>query len=275
MKTLTGGCHCRAVTFEVDVEFPDALVCWRCNCSICEMRQNLHFVVPESQFRLEGKANESLSLYTFNTHTAKHMFCSICGISCFYRPRSNPDGIAITIYCLNGYGSANQGFQYVVKDYDGKNWERGFASTGIANCSKPSKALAVPSSQGGGGGGAPAGVGTVSDVPGHPRVHCRPLSSGCVLTDMDTRSTSDVKIVHFLRHGEGEHNAAEDRLRESFLSQGLPPDEARQRGYEAYNSELYIDAELNETGRTQARAAGLSLAERGANVQVSVSWLTY
>ncbi|KAG8056707.1 hypothetical protein GUJ93_ZPchr0002g22955 [Zizania palustris] len=34
---------------------------------------------------------------TFGTHTAKHTFCKVCGITSFYRPRSNPDGISITV----------------------------------------------------------------------------------------------------------------------------------------------------------------------------------
>ncbi|KAI4294750.1 hypothetical protein MLD38_040921 [Melastoma candidum] len=37
-----------------------------------------------------------ITTYTFNTHTAKHTFCKVCGITSFYKPRSNPDGIAVS-----------------------------------------------------------------------------------------------------------------------------------------------------------------------------------
>ena len=55
------------------------------------MKQNLHFVVPSRAFKLLS-GNESLSSYTFNTHQAKHLFCSTCGVQSFYVPRSNPNG---------------------------------------------------------------------------------------------------------------------------------------------------------------------------------------
>lgn len=38
------------------------------------------------------QGSENVTTYTFNTHTAKHMFCKICGVQSFYTPRSNPDG---------------------------------------------------------------------------------------------------------------------------------------------------------------------------------------
>lgn len=38
------------------------------------------------------QGSEDITTYTFNTHTAKHTFCKICGVQSFYTPRSNPDG---------------------------------------------------------------------------------------------------------------------------------------------------------------------------------------
>jgi hypothetical protein len=49
----------------------------------------LHLIVPKSRFRLGEGSQEALSLYTFGTHTAKHYFCSTCGIGSFYIPRSS------------------------------------------------------------------------------------------------------------------------------------------------------------------------------------------
>ena len=31
---------------------------------------------------------------------AEHLFCGTCGVCAFYRPRSNPDGVAVTAACL-------------------------------------------------------------------------------------------------------------------------------------------------------------------------------
>ena len=55
------------------------------------MKQNHHFIVPKANFRLV-KGKDAMKTYTFNTHKAQHMFCSICGVQSFYIPRSNQDG---------------------------------------------------------------------------------------------------------------------------------------------------------------------------------------
>lgn len=96
--THSGGCHCGAVTFEV--EAPAKLTVSDCNCSICTMSGYLHLIVPRSRFRLLQGA-EQLSEYKFNTGTARHLFCSRCGVKSFYVPRSNPDGYSVNARCLN------------------------------------------------------------------------------------------------------------------------------------------------------------------------------
>ena len=62
---------------------------------------------------------DSLTCYTFNTHQAKHTFCSVCGVQSFYTPRSNPDGKAVTVYCLDP-GTV---LSTTVTIFDGRNWE--------------------------------------------------------------------------------------------------------------------------------------------------------
>ena len=61
----------------------------------------LHLIVPASRFRLTAGA-EVLSEYTFNTGTAKHRFCNVCGVKSFYVPRSHPDGFDVNVHCLEG-----------------------------------------------------------------------------------------------------------------------------------------------------------------------------
>ena len=96
--THTGGCHCGAVVFEVDA--PAKIVASDCNCSICRMSGFLHLIVPRSRFRLLQGADQ-LTEYKFNTGTARHLFCSHCGVKSFYVPRSNPDGYSVNVHCLN------------------------------------------------------------------------------------------------------------------------------------------------------------------------------
>jgi hypothetical protein len=96
--THIGGCHCGAIAFEV--EAPARIVASDCNCSICRMSGFLHLIVPRSRFRLLQGADQ-LTEYKFNTGTARHLFCSRCGVKSFYVPRSNPDGYSVNVHCLN------------------------------------------------------------------------------------------------------------------------------------------------------------------------------
>ena len=111
-----GSCHCGIVRFEVrtgaEIELVD------CNCSMCSKTGYLHLIVPKADFRLlSGKSR--LTTYTFNTGTAKHTFCSVCGIKSFYVPRSHPDGFSVNFRCLDP-----QDFTSVMTiEFDGKNWE--------------------------------------------------------------------------------------------------------------------------------------------------------
>lgn len=111
-----GGCHCGAVRFEV--EAPAEVECQECNCSICAMSGFLHLIVPKSKFRLLRGEND-LAEYTFNTGTARHLFCRTCGVKSFYVPRSNPDGYDINARCLDP-----QPERIAVSAFDGRNWER-------------------------------------------------------------------------------------------------------------------------------------------------------
>jgi len=96
--THRGGCHCRRVRFEV--EAPAELEVLDCNCSICRMSGFLHLIVPAARFRLLSGADD-LAEYTFNTGTARHLFCRHCGIKSFYVPRSHPDGFDVNARCLD------------------------------------------------------------------------------------------------------------------------------------------------------------------------------
>ena len=117
MITHRGGCHCGRVRFEVLA--PAQIEVTDCNCSICSRAGYLHLIVSKSRFKLLSGA-EALTTYEFNTRTAKHLFCSVCGIKAFYVPRSHPDGFSVNARCLD----AGTVVHMSVIPSDGKNWEK-------------------------------------------------------------------------------------------------------------------------------------------------------
>ena len=93
-------CHCGSVKLELDL--PDGIVNpRRCDCSICRRKGAVVASVPLSSIRIL-KGAEHLKVYQFNTHTAKHYFCSICGIYTHHQRRSNPDQYGYNVGCLDG-----------------------------------------------------------------------------------------------------------------------------------------------------------------------------
>jgi hypothetical protein len=121
MATHTGGCHCGRVRFEVIA--PAKLEVADCNCSICSKFGYLHLIVPADRFKLTS-SREALSTYSFNTHVAKHFFCSTCGVKSFYVPRSHPDGISVNVRCIDSDTIESVS----VKPFNGRDWEKGRAA---------------------------------------------------------------------------------------------------------------------------------------------------
>lgn len=56
--------------------------------------------VPMSTLTIEGGAKK-LSLYEWNTNSAKHYFCSVCGIYTHHQRRARPDHYAVNIACFD------------------------------------------------------------------------------------------------------------------------------------------------------------------------------
>jgi hypothetical protein len=93
-------CHCGIVHFELSL--PNGLEDpRRCNCSMCRRRGAIAASVPLDGIKIT-KGEGSLSLYQFNTHTAKHYFCSKCGIYTHHQRRSNPEQYGFNVACLEG-----------------------------------------------------------------------------------------------------------------------------------------------------------------------------
>ncbi|MCH8619196.1 GFA family protein [Undibacterium sp. TS12] len=102
MQSYQGSCHCGAVRFEITTDFPELTTC---DCSICHRKNALMVKVHESQFRLVT-GEESLTEYQFNTMTAHHYFCKVCGIYPFHRKRVTPDNFGINVHCLAEFDPA-------------------------------------------------------------------------------------------------------------------------------------------------------------------------
>ncbi|MCP3985279.1 MAG: GFA family protein [bacterium] len=114
--THEGGCHCGRVRFEV--EAPADLELLECNCSICSRVGYLHLIVARSEFRLLS-GEEALTHYHFNTGTAQHFFCSVCGVKSFYVPRSHPSGYSVNARCLDPVTIESR----KLTQFDGSDWE--------------------------------------------------------------------------------------------------------------------------------------------------------
>src|SRR6185437_2449126 len=97
---VRGACHCGSVQFTVTLAdgFGSAR---RCTCSYCRMRGAVAVSVALDAINIT-QGGELLTLYQFNTHTARHYFCSRCGIYTHHQRRSNPKQYGVNVACLEG-----------------------------------------------------------------------------------------------------------------------------------------------------------------------------
>lgn len=93
-------CHCGAV--ELELSLPNGLEqLRRCDCSICRRRGAIVASIPLDGISIT-RGEDCLKLYQFNTMTAKHYFCSNCGIYTHHQRRSNPNQYGFNVACLEG-----------------------------------------------------------------------------------------------------------------------------------------------------------------------------
>jgi hypothetical protein len=81
-ETVSGGCFCGAITYEIDLP---TLACAHCHCSMCRRPHGASYVtwavVPAGQFRVtSGQAH--LKTYDSSSH-GRRQFCAICGSQLF------------------------------------------------------------------------------------------------------------------------------------------------------------------------------------------------
>lgn len=99
-KMHNAACHCGAVKFRLRLTDGFNTI-RRCTCSYCTMRgaiavsaqlQDIEFIAGQ----------DNLTLYQFNTRTAKHYFCKTCGIYTHHQRRSNPSQFGVNVACIEG-----------------------------------------------------------------------------------------------------------------------------------------------------------------------------
>lgn len=116
MTTYTGGCHCKKVQYEVEIDNLGEVI--SCNCSICSKRGWLLTFVPKESFKLKTGEDE-LTDYQFNKHLIHHLFCTTCGTASFGSGSDDKGNEAITINvrCLDNVDIDTLS----ITQYDGKS----------------------------------------------------------------------------------------------------------------------------------------------------------
>jgi hypothetical protein len=100
VSEIDGACHCGTVRFHVNLT--DGLhTARRCTCSYCRMRGGVAVSANLDGITLIA-GEEVLAVYQFGTLTAKHYFCSKCGIYTHHQRRSNPNQYGVNVACLAG-----------------------------------------------------------------------------------------------------------------------------------------------------------------------------
>jgi hypothetical protein len=123
LRLHTGGCHCGAVRFQVEVDL--AAGATRCNCSMCtKVAQTSNTVKPGAFQLLSDPAK--LGVYEWGGRVLRRYFCKTCGIHCFTRghlAELGGDFVGVSFNCLDDVDPA----QLKIGHWDGRhdNWHAG------------------------------------------------------------------------------------------------------------------------------------------------------
>jgi hypothetical protein len=97
---MEAACHCGTVRFRV--KLTDGFkTLRRCTCSFCRMRGAVTVSANMGGIAFEA-GEDALTLYRFNTGSARHYFCSKCGIYTHHQRRSNPNQLGVNVACFKG-----------------------------------------------------------------------------------------------------------------------------------------------------------------------------
>jgi hypothetical protein len=98
----------------------------------CNLRKNINTVVPFTDFTILENGEEGSAESTKNAtmgYQGPSRFCKTCGVLPWYIARSNPDGYAITLQCVDWTaGGTKTPPEIVTQKFDGIHWEESFAA---------------------------------------------------------------------------------------------------------------------------------------------------
>ena len=116
MTHYSGSCHCGAVTFSYEGGAISKGL--RCNCSMCSRRGAMMSteIIPRERFQFQA-ADGVLGLYQFGAKSARHYFCTRCGIYPFHETARFPDHFRVNLGCVEGIDTIALPFDV----FDGKH----------------------------------------------------------------------------------------------------------------------------------------------------------
>jgi hypothetical protein len=123
MRIETGGCHCGAVRFEV--ELPEELHGSRCNCSVCAKIGQTAAIVKPRAFRLLSDERQATG-YAWGARISTRYFCKECGVHCFGRghlAEVGGDYVSVNLNCLDNVDVNT--LQVIHWDGRHDNWQAG------------------------------------------------------------------------------------------------------------------------------------------------------
>jgi hypothetical protein len=122
----TGGCHCGAVRFEVEIDPSTGSMC---NCTVCTKIATVGAIAKPAAFTLL-QGEDSLSTYEWGGRISRRKFCKHCGVHCFafgHLDVLGGDYVGINLNCLDDFDLSKTQLSY----WDGRhnNWQGGQRST--------------------------------------------------------------------------------------------------------------------------------------------------
>lgn len=102
-RTYTGSCHCKAITYKVNLAIGPNPSATRCNCTICLKSAFTPYHIPsDSDFTLVTPASfADLSSYQFNSTDVNRYFCNKCGIHVLWKGNYVLEGRQIEFFTIN------------------------------------------------------------------------------------------------------------------------------------------------------------------------------
>lgn len=107
LQQYEGSCHCGAVRFVTETDFPELTTC---DCSICRRKNALMVKVHESKFTLLA-GEDSITEYQFHTRTARLFFAEFAAFTPFIASASPPTMWELT--CIVCTTSILQAYPFV------------------------------------------------------------------------------------------------------------------------------------------------------------------